>query len=263
MISDATLGYLSAATIASKPAQLRLQDYKKNMQALSRYRGIIEQMLAEPMVMDDQFRAQGVESIMAHLVQNSEVFLCMVGNDVCAIAVLDRMIPGREADFIGWVHPDYRVGNHAKQKMLADFVIEVFTHAFQDLGLVKLTSKVALENTGALRFLQNIGFRAIGQLSYDFQYGGNLFDSVLFEQISPAAAGIVSSDGLQNSETQFTDGHGDHVEPDTDHLAASGHGRGGEDPADLERAASSEPGHDDGGQPPAGFEDYLGQSGFF
>ena len=100
--------------------------------------------------------------------------------------VLDGKVIGKvglwQVPEIGYVlHPDYWRRGLATEALQA-----VISHAFDTLGLARITADVDPENEASLAMLKKLGFVVTGQAQNTIEIGGKWFDSIYLELVAPA-----------------------------------------------------------------------------
>lgn len=184
------------------PANLQEEYFTGRYQSLCNYAASVQDMLQEPNFIDDLFRIP-IAEYLRHLVLHCETLVVCLGDQVMGAAVFSDVIPGRCAEFGGWIHPSFRQGI-SKQRLVRHAMYgDVLDYAWTDLGLTKLTARCAKINTPAIRLLENLGFRLIGESRYDMQVFGKLVDTLHFELINPKYKEILE-DGWRRIKTTRT-----------------------------------------------------------
>ncbi len=178
LIVSAAQGYALAPEVQ--------ENYFKNRQELlSKYRTEIEQMMAEPLFLDDNMRGS-VDAFMNFIVRRCETLICREGKEVVGIAIINVTKVNRSAELIGWVAPKYRRG-YANQKKVRLFMQEdILPYAFTRMRLVRIEFRCDSRNRAALKFATNSGFEMMGIARLDLLIFGLLSDSFLLERINPA-----------------------------------------------------------------------------
>lgn len=166
------------------PDNLRRQYFTDRFNRLCKYAESVQDMLQEPNFIDDLFRIP-IAQYLEYLVLHCETMVVEHEGSVMGAAVLSDLIPGRRAEFGGWIHPTFREGLTNQKLVRSAMFGDVLDYAWNDLKLVKLTARCAKINKPAIRLLRNIGFRLIGESELDMQVLGNLVDTLHFECINP------------------------------------------------------------------------------
>lgn len=184
------------------PANLQEEYFTGRYNALCNYAASVQTMLQEPHFIDDLFRIP-IAEYLRYLVLHCETLVVCHDNQVMGAAVFSDVIPGRRAEFGGWIHPEFRKGIGNQRLVRHAMYGDVLDYAWNDLGLTKLTSRCAKINTPAIRLLENLGFRLIGESKYDMQVFGKLVDTLHFELINPKFKEILE-DGWRRIKTTRT-----------------------------------------------------------
>lgn len=164
--------------------EAQLQYFQHRLDKMKAYTPAVEQMLNEPLLVDDLYRGTP-EDVITFFITQTESLVCLDEGKVAGLAVFLNVIVNREAEFMGWVNPDYRSGNFENQKKIRVFLSDVMEYAWNRLNLVRMETRVSKENKPALHFAENAGFQIIGNLRKNFQTQGRLLDSVLLEAVNP------------------------------------------------------------------------------
>lgn len=187
------------------PGQFRDDYFKERAQKLAQYAQEIAQALSEPLILDDNARVPDLEAAIWHMARNFETLICKDGKNVVGIAIFSGVQPRRNANFMGWIAPEYRTGTLSNSRKIRDFWREdVLDYAFNTLGLPKFETRCVGANERAINFALRSGFAFVGIARLDFQIQGVLCDSVVFEYLNPALAIRASeerSNGRQSERT--------------------------------------------------------------
>lgn len=165
-----------------KPVQPRYFEDRFNF--LLQHREALDGMMREPLFIDDAFGFNTVEQFAKWAVHSCETLIALAGKQVVAIAFLSPR--GRNAEFLAWVHPQFRRG-FRNQKIVRSFIHDnLFDYAFAKMGAVKIETRCALANRSAIAAAKNMKFSLVGVSRLDLLIQGTLFDSVLLELVNPA-----------------------------------------------------------------------------
>lgn len=209
-----------------KAPQLQKTYFEKRIRELTKYTPVFEYMLQEPLLLDDCLRGP-IQQLILHLATGCETLLCFNGRELAGLFILSNVTIRRRAECIGWLQPAYRgADNFAKQRIVSEFIGDILSYAWNDLGLQKLQARVALNNDASHSFALNMGFEEVGILKQDLQIYNQLFDTVLLEQINPAFidGGIEERKvhGRKRAELQPTAATSDSGIPAAESIPASG-----------------------------------------
>ncbi|HIA51284.1 MAG TPA: N-acetyltransferase [Candidatus Melainabacteria bacterium] len=212
---DPTTWIASSLKGKQLPANLQEKYFKDRYDLLAKYADHIVDMLSEPNFIDDMFRIP-VADYLKYLVLSCETLLVQDDQEgVMGAAVFSDVLPGRHAEFGGYIVPAFREGAsiprlRAVRKAMHEDVLD---YAWNDLKLVKLTSRVAKINKSAIRLLENLGFRRVGELRYEMQLSGSLVDMFLYELINPTYTEILNGFRTKNNRTKLPAVAVQHDEP--------------------------------------------------
>jgi RimJ/RimL family protein N-acetyltransferase len=250
----------SAASLRQADPKIQLTLADRRIQALSRFSAIFEDMLAQPYFLDEMCRST-LEDYIRYLVTNCETLILTADKEVVGAAIFSSIVPGRDAQFAGWVDPSYRLNaGYRRQRLVADLMREeVLPHAWNDLKLLRLESRVCIKNRPAIKFAMNAGFAPVGKLNFEFMTSRTLFDTFLLEAVNPALRLDPLTVKAQNDKSATKRSESEYVGDDDDESFESDD----ESPA-LDAApgtagaigkASYEPGSGSGFDASGGYED--------
>lgn len=200
---------MSALQGYSKRPEIQKKYFEDRLAHLKVYQPAFEVMLQEPLLLDDGLRTP-VDQFMVWLVTTCETLICLDDKTLVGICSFASVVPGRRAECIAWLNPAYRGPDNLKaQKIVKEFITDdILDYAWKDLGLQKITVKVAVENEPSLALVKNIGFELCGTLHQDIQIFGRLHDSFIFELLNPALT-------VEPIEERIHGGKRTVVQPDT------------------------------------------------
>lgn len=202
---DVKISRISGIRFDTKDQAKRQYNFEAVVRTCLQLNPFLQMAMAEPFCFDDSLRNIQEDLIWRNFLASGEVLICLdLQGAPAGFQALNNVVPGRTANWFGFVHPHYR-----GHRLSLEWARKALDYAFDDfgprgLGLMKVKAQVSVHNEAAIALCRALGGAVVGVSPFDGLFHGKPADMMLFEFYSMPLVGqaeVLESDGRYEQST--------------------------------------------------------------